>query len=117
MKARVNFAAALVAAGVALGVTQASATPAFDHALTTTTQAAQAEQVRWVCGPWVVAGVPIIGVTIGRIVGGATIDLIVPGATDFIDPIAAGAGVGDAATGDTSMEGECQKPQNGHLSC
>jgi hypothetical protein len=52
MKARVNVAAALVAGGLALGVGQASATPAFDHALTTTSQAAQAEQVRWVCGPW-----------------------------------------------------------------
>src|SRR3954447_3555748 len=52
MKARVNVAAALVAGGLALGAGQASATPAFDHALTTATQAAQAEQVRWVCGPW-----------------------------------------------------------------
>jgi hypothetical protein len=52
MKARVNVAAALVAGGVALGASQVSATPAFDHALSTTTQAAQPEQVRWVCGPW-----------------------------------------------------------------
>jgi hypothetical protein len=52
MKARVNGAAALVAGGLALGAAQASATPAFDHALTKTTQAAQAEQVRWVCRPW-----------------------------------------------------------------
>jgi hypothetical protein len=105
MKARVNVAAALVAGGVALGASQLSATPAFDHALPTTTQAAQPEQVRWVCGPCVVAGVQIIGVTIGRIVGGATIDPIVPDATGSIAPIAVGARVGDAATGKTSIAG------------
>ena len=52
MKIRLNFAAALVAGGLALGAGQVSAMPAFDHALTTTPQAAQPEQVRWVCGPW-----------------------------------------------------------------
>jgi hypothetical protein len=50
--ARVNVAAALVAGGVALAASQASATPALDHALTATTPAAQPEQVRWVCGRW-----------------------------------------------------------------
>jgi hypothetical protein len=52
MKTRLNFAAALLAGGLALGAGQACAMPAFDHALTTTPQAAQPEQVRWVCGPW-----------------------------------------------------------------
>src|SRR3954451_11600059 len=52
MKTRLNLAAALVAGSVALGVGQASAMPAFDHAVIKTTQAAQPEQVRWVCGPW-----------------------------------------------------------------
>jgi hypothetical protein len=52
MKTRLNFAAALLAGGLALGAGQACAMPTFDHALTTTPQAAQPEQVRWVCGPW-----------------------------------------------------------------
>ena len=64
--------------------------------------------------PGVVAGVQIIGATIGpigvmgfigHIVGGATIDPIVPDATGSIAPIAVGAGVGDAATGKTSIAG------------
>jgi hypothetical protein len=52
MKTRLNLAAALVAGSVALGVGQASAMPALDHAVIKTAQAAQPEQVRWVCGPW-----------------------------------------------------------------
>jgi hypothetical protein len=63
-------------------------------------------------GRGVVAGVQIIGGTIGpigvmdfigHIVRGATIGPIVAGATDFIGPIAVGAGVGDAGTGNTLM--------------
>ena len=44
---RLNLAAALVAGTIAFGAGQASAMPAFDHAVTKATQAAQPEQVRW----------------------------------------------------------------------
>lgn len=47
MKTRLNLAAALVAGTIAFGAGQASAMPAFDHAVTKATQAAQPEQVRW----------------------------------------------------------------------
>src|SRR3954451_15530059 len=52
MKTRLNLAAALVAGTIAFGAGQASAMPAFHHAVTKATQAAQPEQVRWVYGPW-----------------------------------------------------------------
>jgi hypothetical protein len=44
---RLNLAAALVAGTIAFGAGQASAMPAFDHAVTKATQAVQPEQVRW----------------------------------------------------------------------
>lgn len=51
-KVRLTVAGALLAGTMALGAGQASAMPALDHGLATTTQAAQVEQVRWVCGPY-----------------------------------------------------------------
>jgi hypothetical protein len=50
-KIRLTIAGALVAGTMALSAGQASAMPALDHGLVNS-QAAQTEQVRWVCGPW-----------------------------------------------------------------
>jgi hypothetical protein len=50
-KIRLTIAGALVAGTMALSAGQASAMPALDHGLANS-QAAQTEQVRWVCGPW-----------------------------------------------------------------
>jgi hypothetical protein len=49
---RAGFAGVLFAGALALGASQASAMPAFDHSIASATQVAQPEQVRWVCGPW-----------------------------------------------------------------
>ena len=50
-KIRLTIAGALLAGTMALSAGQASAMPALDHGLANA-QAAQTEQVRWVCGPW-----------------------------------------------------------------
>jgi hypothetical protein len=50
-KIRLTIAGALLAGTMALSAGQASAMPALDHGLANS-QAAQTEQVRWVCGPW-----------------------------------------------------------------